>query len=230
MIEQADATVSEWIEATCPDAEISLALLGDAPAKKATVVCYLIGFAPTPPARPAVGAKAAPLQFSVRYLVMAVGRDAREEHKLLGELIPAALDHPGFEVDLAPHPAELWTALRLVPRPAFMLQVLLSRARPEPEARLVRELVLRDSPMCSIAGRVVGPKSTPLAGARLEIPSMNLSIFTDERGRFAFPPIPSQPLPGQLLVTARGRRLEIDPAKLLKSGPSPTITFPITET
>jgi hypothetical protein len=230
MIEQADTTLSEWIEATCPDAEVSLALPGDAPPRKSTVVCYLLAFAAAPPLRPIAGAKAAPLQYSARYLVMALGRDQREEHRLLDALVGAALDRAGFEVDLAGIPAELWVALRLVPRPAFAIQVLLSRARPEPEPRLVRELVLQESPMVSLAGQVLGPRRIPLAGARLEIPSMQLSTCTDPRGRFAFPPIPSRPLPKQLLVFARGRRLEIEPAKLLAAGPAPTITFPITET
>ena len=230
MIESADDRLSAWASGICPGAEVALAW-SDAPAdKRPRVVCHLIELAAAPPSRPISSGRGAALQYAARYLITTVSADRRDEHRLLGLLIASALDHPDFDVDLAGLSSATWIALHQVPRPGFIIQVLLRRERAEPTGHLVRELVVQDAVLTGLAGQVVGPAARPLAGARLEIPAMNRSTYTDQRGRFTFPGIPADPLPSLMRVLARGRQLEIDPSRLIAKDRTLTITFPITET
>ncbi len=50
----------------------------------------------------------------------------------------------------------------------------------------------------------------PLAAATVELPSLQLAVTTDWRGRFAFPPVPADPPVKRLVVRARGRELAVD--------------------
>ncbi|HZH77837.1 MAG TPA: hypothetical protein VEY88_17555, partial [Archangium sp.] len=48
------------------------------------------------------------------------GGDSPERaHHVLGQLVFAAMEEPEFEVDLAPLPVALWSALGVPPRPAL---------------------------------------------------------------------------------------------------------------
>ncbi len=160
---------------------------------------------------------------------MALSRDSHEEHRLLGDVVLAALDNPGVQVDLGGISSEWWIALRQLPRPAVILQVLLRQERPDPGLKLVREIVLREAPLVNLIGRVLGPEAIPVAGARLELPAMQLSTYSDQRGRFSFTAVPAKPLPKLLRVIARGQQLDVDPGALLGRDRTLTITFPITE-
>lgn len=230
MIDQTDDSLISWLSGVCPQAEVSLSLPEGAPGARPQVVCYLLNLAASPPARALDATKAAPLQFSARYLVMVQSRDRHEEHSLLGSLVLAALDNPSVQVDLGGIASDWWLALRQLPRPAFILQVLLRQERPDPGLRLVREIVLREAPLVNLIGRVLGPEAIPLAGARLELPAMRLSTYSDQRGRFSFTAVPAKPLPKLLRIIARGQQLDVDPGELLGRDRTLTITFPITET
>lgn len=229
MIDQTDDTLITWLAGVCPKAEVSLSLPEGAPGAKPQVVCYLLNLASSPPARSIDHTRAAPLQFSARYLVMVQARDSHEEHRLLGDLVLAALDNPGVQVDLGGIASEWWIALRQVPRPAVILQVLLRQERPDPGLKLVREIVLREAPLVNLVGRVLGPEAIPVAGARLELPAMHLSTYSDQRGRFSFAAVPAKPLPKLLRIIARGHQIDVDPGALLDRDRTLTITFPITE-
>jgi hypothetical protein len=142
----------------------------------------------------------------------------------------AAMDRPDNEVELDPLPADLWLALGVVPRPAFVLRVPLRLARPEPTAGIVlHPIVINEAPLRSLSVRVLGPGDIPLAGARLELPSLGMAVRSDHRGHFTFPPIPIDPLPPELVISARGRVLRVAPAKHLAPDHTLTITFPIPE-
>jgi hypothetical protein len=124
----------------------------------------------------------------------------------------------------------LWLALGVVPRPAFILRVPLRLARPEPATGIVlHPIIINDAPVRALIGRLVGPGNIPLAGARLELPSLHLATRSDHRGFFRFPPIPADPLPTELVITARGRVLRVAPKQHLGDDHILTITFPIPE-
>jgi len=230
MIDAMDRELLDWLKATAPKAMVSLTAPPAEAGDKPLVSCYLIALATAPPTRGLASGGPAPQQFALRYLVSVSAAVPEEAHRVLGPLVFAAMDRPGCEVELDMLPADLWLALGVVPRPAFMLRVPLRLARPEPTAGIVlHPIVINESPLRPLAGRVVGPGDVPLAGARLELPSLHLSTRSDHRGHFIFPPIPADPLPQELVITARGRVLRIAPQQHLGDDHTLTITFPIPE-
>jgi hypothetical protein len=231
MIDEIDAELLDWLKGETPKAAVSLAAPpATADDGKPTVSCYLLELAASPAARQQMQDGPGPQQLALRYLVSVSAAAPVDAHRVLGALVFAAMDRPGCEVDLAPLSPGLWQAFGVAPRPAFMLQVPLRRARPAPAIGIVRHpIVIRESSLRPLTGRVLGPGDIPLANARLVIPSLRLATRSDAAGRFAFPPIPSAPLPGELVVTARGRELRVVPDDLIDPDHRLTITFPITE-
>lgn len=230
MIDALDRELGDWLKATTPKVAVSLMPPSDAAVDKPLVNCYLLALAAAPPTR-SVGTRGpAPQQFALRYLVSVTAAAQEDAHRVLGPLVFAAMDRLGCEVELDMLPPELWLALGVKPRPAFILRVPLRLARPEPTAGVVlHPIVINEAPLRSLSGRIVGPGDIPLAGARLELPSLQLAVRSDHRGRFTFPPIPSDPLPPELVITARGRVLRVAPDKHLGPDHTLTITFPIPE-
>ncbi len=230
MIDAIDRELLEWLKATVPKTMVSLSTPPAEAGDKPLVSCYLLSLATAPPSRGASTGGPAPQQFALRYLISVSATAPEDAHRLLGPLVFAAMDRPGCEVELDMQPAELWLALGVIPRPAFLLRVPLRLARPEPTAGIVlHPIVINQSPLRPLAGRLVGPGDVPLAGARLELPSLQMSTRSDHRGYFIFPPIPAEPLPKELVITARGRVLRIAPQQHLGADHTLTITFPIPE-
>lgn len=230
MIDTIDRDLLEWLKATVPKTAVSFAAPPADGGDKPVVSCYLLALAAAPPTRGAATGGPAPQQFALRYLISVSAAVAEDAHRVLGPLVFAAMDRPGCEVELDMLPADLWLALGVVPRPAFVLRVPLRLARPEPTSGVVlHPIVINHAPLRPLAGRVVGPGDVPLAGARLDLPSLHLSTRSDHRGCFIFPPIPAEPLPKELVVTARGRVLRIAPQQHLADDHTLTITFPIPE-
>lgn len=230
MIDTIDRELQEWLKATVPKTAVSFTVPPAEAGEKPMISCYLLALATAPPTRATTNGSPAPQQFALRYLVSVSAAVPEDAHRILGPLVFAAMDRPGCEVELDMLPADLWLALGVVPRPAFMLRVPLRLARPEPTAGIVlHPIVINKSPLRPLAGRLVGPGEVPLAGARLELPSLNLATRSDHRGHFTFPPIPSDPLPKELVITARGRVLRVAPSQHLGDDHILTITFPIPE-
>lgn len=201
MIEQTDQLLKEWVGNVLGQVTISFAPPEDKPSGEG-VNLYLLELLPTPPAS---SSRVSPRQFSVRYLVSTWGDDPIKAHRLLGELTLAAMEHEEMEVDLEAVSAETWNALRVIPRPAFYLRLLVRQARPDPDARYVKQpLVLQAGPAITLVGRVEGPGGIPIAGARVEFPSLNRATYTNARGQFTFATIPVD-LPVHLVVKAKGR-------------------------
>ncbi|GCF09768.1 hypothetical protein KDI_33320 [Dictyobacter arantiisoli] len=149
--------------------------------------------------------RASATQIALRYLVTTWADEEEEAHRLLGHLIMALLGKHEYELELTDLPASLWTAFGLVPRPAFMLRVPLYFEHSAPTPPLVRgPLVVRGAPAVSLHGTVLGPGKVPVAGARVELPALQLIAHTNTRGRFHFSTVPSEPRGIQLLVKARG--------------------------
>jgi hypothetical protein len=153
----------------------------------------------------------------LRYLVTSWAENQAEAHNMLCQLLFAAMEHPEYEVELEPVPAEVWTAFGTIPMPSFMLCLPLRLERPEAPVRLIRSPIeVNQSPLASMEGTILGPEQTPLTNARVELSTHNLVTRTDIKGRFIFPAVPSEPAKKKLRMIARGRELfkEIDYTKI----------------
>jgi hypothetical protein len=218
MIDEIDKRLSDWIAGVLSeDIEVSLLPPGDMGDKK-IVGLYLKDILPSVPNR---GTRRPPLQVLLRYLITSWAKSPQEAHSLLGRLLFAAMEHPEYEVELEPIPAEFWNAFGTIPMPAFMLRLPLRVERPENQVRLIRSSIeVTKSSIESLGGMVMGPNETPLANARVELTNHNLVTQTNVKGRFIFPAVPTQPSKKKLCITARGRKLfkEIEFTKV-KQGP-----------
>lgn len=148
---------------------------------------YLFDVEDLPPMR---GNGRVPLQFTARYLVTVTAPDAEEAHRILGELVFAAMESPDYDITLGPIDAGYWQALNVPPLPAFLLKVPVRRERPTTPAPLVRQALRVDSaPLKVLEGVVTAPDGIPLPGVRVEL-TMNGSAgsiartSTDTAGRF----------------------------------------------
>jgi hypothetical protein len=208
-IDQVTLSVKEWAGNVALDASISFG----PPASQSTgqgVSIYLLDIASRPPMR---GIARAPLQIQLRYLVSTWAGDPLEAQRLLGDLVFAAMQNADYEVALEPLPPATWHAFGVRPQPSFLLCLPLCRQRPEPETRLVlKPLVIQAAPVVSLDGLVLGvldSEEAPLAGARVELPALQLYGSTDAEGRFSFPTVPGGDIPKELVVKARGRVLAV---------------------
>lgn len=201
MIEDADRRLKDWAESVLEDTEVSLAPPRAAEAEH-VISLYLTDILPAPRTSTS---RRLPLQTSLRYLVTAWADDPETEHRQLGELVFAAMEHPEFEVELAAQPAEFWLAFGIAPRPAFMLRLPVQVERPEPHTgRVLYPLGVRVSPVVGLAGRLVGPQDIPLSGAQIELASLQLTTRTDAKGRFRFSAGPAQPDTKELCIRLKG--------------------------
>jgi hypothetical protein len=129
---------------------------------------------------------------------------------LLGDLAFAAMGTSEFTVDLDPPPPELWLALKLTPRPSFFLSLPVRQERPKAKVDYVRSaLVVKAEPMTQLVGRLVGPGEQPVAGARVEIPSLQMFNYTDSNGQFRFMGLPGASAKRELRVMAKGRQFDV---------------------
>jgi hypothetical protein len=211
MIERIGQEIRDWIGSVVTGAEVVLGLPRD-DAQNGQIGLYLMDLSQSNCAR---FGKLPPFKLNLRYLVTARSPRAEEAHRLLGELIFAALqkpekEAPEFEVIVEPLPVEAWAVLGAPPQPSFFLRAPLRRERPEPEVPMVTEpVVLQPSPMRMLSGTVYESGGMPIMGARVELLTLGIATRTDEWGRFRFAGVPSN---GQLklLVQAKGQTKEID--------------------
>ncbi|HEX5080908.1 MAG TPA: carboxypeptidase regulatory-like domain-containing protein [Blastocatellia bacterium] len=211
MIEKIGQEIRDWIGSIITGAEVTLGLPAD-DAQSAQIGLYLMDMSQSNCAR--VG-KLPPFRINLRYLVTARSPRAEESHRLLGELIFAALqkpekEAPEFEVVVEPLPVEAWAVLGAAPQPSFFLRAPLRRERPETPAPMVKEpVVLQPSPMRVLSGTVYEAGGTPIMGARVDLLTLGITARTDEKGRFRFAGVPSN---GRLklLAQAKGQVKEID--------------------
>lgn len=225
MIQEADAQVSAWIGGVA-GAPVWLERPRDHGEEKG-VGLYLLELGEQPPAREG---RQAPLQIQLRYLVTTWAGSAEEEHRILGRLVFAALERTDWQVALRSLAPETWAALGVPPRPAFVLQVPLRVERPAPIARRVRSpLLVHVVASVPFAGRVVGPGDLPVAGARVELPSLSAAAETDWDGRFLFPKVPAEPRTKRIRVLAKGTVQEFTPDVPPEHGGTLIIRFELPE-
>ncbi|HEY3288794.1 MAG TPA: carboxypeptidase regulatory-like domain-containing protein [Anaerolineae bacterium] len=206
MLDLTDERLSQWVGTAVGNVNVSLALPTESPSGEG-VSLYLLSFANCPPPRTS---DRPPLQILLRYLVTAWAATQQKSHQLLGDLAFAAMGTAEFTVDLDPPPPELWLALRLTPRPSFLLSLPVRQERPKAKVDYVRSaLVVKAEPMTQLVGRLVGPGEQPVAGARVEIPSLQMFNYTDSNGQFRFMGLPGASAKRELRVMAKGRQFDV---------------------
>lgn len=206
MIEQTDKQLREWAESILDQVTVSFVPPG-ADQTGQGINLYLMELDAAPPPR---GTARVPFQFTLIYLVTVWGYEPEEGHNLLGELIFAAMASNDFELDLKPLPPEAWTAFGIPPQPSFFLRAIARRERPEAEVKYVRKpMVVRTTPLVALYGILLGPDDIPLAGARIDIPGMDVYTRTDRRGQFHFASLPAEPSTKQLHIQAKGREMQV---------------------
>lgn len=226
MIDEVDQRLKSWVGRVLGDAPVSLAV-PDREGVDRGVGLYLLELGPAPPPRTA---RRPPLRVSLCYLITAGGDSPERAHHVLGQLVFSAMEEPDFEVDLAPVPVALWSALGVPPRPAFRLRVPLERERPVPTVpRVKMPLVIRAVPSAALVGRVVGPGDFPIPDALVELPSMGLSARTDARGRFRFASVPADTPLGRLEVRAKGAVLAVRTEELPTEEGALLVRLPLKE-
>ena len=202
MIDQTDNQLQEWIKSVVAGVQVHLGVPGQLEDQRG-ISLYLLALVEPPQAwinrQPG-------WRVALRYLITAWSPDEREAHRLLGKLLLAALEKPEYEIDLSELPPTLWSAFGIAPRPAFTLCLPLPLARVEPVPPLVQgHLVVRGEPVPSLYGIVLGPGDIPIAGAGVELPSLQLRGYTNAEGRFRFSTVPGGSRHIQLVVRAKGR-------------------------
>lgn len=203
MFDEIDRGVETWIKDVLGDVAVTFG--PPAPGEGGpSANAYLMEIRSRPPER---GQELPPFQVQLRYLITTWDADASTAHRLLGELVFAAMEQRDPELDLDPPPPAVWAALGVTPRPSFHLGVTAKRERPVRRGPPVRHVDLDPRPLAAFEGLVLGPEGTPIPHARVEIPTMGLSTSSDADGRFRFGALPAA-MPFVVRVHAKGRSQE----------------------
>jgi len=201
---QADEQIEAWIRTIAATEEIGFASPDDT-RRTQCVGVYLMEVAAMPVGRIA---PLPPLHLTLRYLITVRMDDPHEAHRLLGDLLFAAMEHPTFEVEPGSPPLALWVALGAVVRPAFVLRLPLRRERPQAAVSRVRTpLIVRGTAAVPLHGVVLGPGDAPVADALVEMPALRYTRRTDTHGRFVFPNVPAGTPSPDMRIEAKGYEL-----------------------
>jgi hypothetical protein len=204
MITDIDDQLTDWVETVLGSIPVSLAPPEQDPTEVG-VSCYLMELVDNPPLRTT---KRPPLQIMLRYLVTTWADTPREAHRMLEELLFAAMETPDLGVEVQSLEPAVWAALGVAPRPSFFLRLPLRRERPQPSAKLVRQpLGIEAVPVASLQGQVLGMGGVPLAGAVVEVPGLEASTRTDTRGRFEIRTLPAGLHVRELRIRAKGQEI-----------------------
>ena len=204
MIDETDKRLRDWIGAIVgPAVPVSLAPPTSAFSGPG-VDCYLLDIVAAPPER---STRPPPMQLVLRYIITTWDDDPLSAHRLLGQLVFAAMSDDTLTVEPGAVPLDVWRALGTPPRPCFVLRMPARTERVERSAPRVREpLHVATGASVPLTGVVVGPGDIPVMNARIEIIGLDASAVTDRAGRFRFATVPSAGSPVRLRVQARGTR------------------------
>lgn len=201
-----DQRLQEWIGNLARPAKVFLAAPSEMEGKSG-VSLHLLELVTTPPPR---GVHRPPLSISLRYLITTWIEDVAQAHRLLGELMFAAMEEQEFEVEQHPLPLLAWQTLGVAPRPAVLLKVPLHKPRPDKLAPRVRgKMSVRFGGMRPLQGQVFGPGRVPIMAATVTLPLLQMTARTDYQGRFHFAAVPTEPPVTELQVNARGREVSL---------------------
>lgn len=201
MIDQIDEELLQWIKNTLGE-EVTPTLSVPTNSGSLSVNLYLLEVVDDPLGR---SGSRPPFQPALRYLVTTNADNPKEAHRLLSDLLYAALQSPEYEVELEPIPGNLWTAFQIAPRPAFILRASLPYERQGQPVKLVRqpEPTMDSAPVVPLFGLLLGPGGIPLMNARIELPNLFVSAMTDRKGRFTLAGVPAAPRKKTLLIKAK---------------------------
>ena len=206
VIDEADSELTAWIERALGADHVTLspppaqAVLEESAQPMVSV--HLMDLVAAPDLR---RTSQTPLRIGLRYLISVAGPSPPESHAALGKLVFAAMQEPSWVVELEPPSPEFWLAMGAAPRPAFVITRHVAQLQPELADKPVKRVVAKVSTMVPLIGRVLGPDDVPLAGARVELPSLTQATRCDERGRFRFPAVPAAATQRVLRVSAKGK-------------------------
>lgn len=133
MIDKIDQQLRDWVAGEVADAGISLL-----PPKSKDGEQVWLHLMAVLPSSPAAGERRPPLQIMLRYLLTTWSQRPETAHRMLSTLIFAAMEHPEYEVDLAPVANHFWLAFGITPRPGFCLSLPLRLERAAPGSKLVQ--------------------------------------------------------------------------------------------
>jgi len=208
VLDETDKQLVDWVKSIAGrEVGVTLDFPTAAPAKT-TVSVYLMEVLTAPALRQVRDPE--PLKLTLRYLVTTWASSPEEGHRVLGQLILAAMTAPQKEVEADAAPHSVWQSLGQPVRPSFFLRVPVLQARfAKPVPKVRQPIVLRHSPMRPFAGQVLGPGEIGIMNALIEVPSLHLTTRTDSHGRFQFAAVPTDP-PIQLVrVHAKGRGIDV---------------------
>lgn len=190
--------MAEWVRSVLGSVAISDTTPDSEPT--ADVVVYPLSLSPRQSLQEATGRE--PVRFGLRCLIFTQGEQAPER---LQQLVVAALTSSEWTVELEALPAELWRALAVTPRPAFVLDVDVAVPRPQPSVSLVvHPPTIELAASQQLEGQILGPESVPIPRARVELVGLNRRVETDDDGRFTFPSVPREGRQ-RLRISAKGR-------------------------
>lgn len=228
MIDAVDQSVLEWIRQVAP--EVSVTLDPPFPEEKSSRISVYLAEVSPAHSTSAAGNKRQPLQTSLRYVISTCGGTQEDQHRLFGPILFEAMEQEEFKVVLTGEPPGFWSAMGVPPRPSFSLTAPCIVERPMPPMKYVKKVVLKTSPMRSLQGVVLGPGDIPLAGARVEWPTLDRRTRTDSRGKFQFAGLPGELAGKSLRVRAKGREMSLTAGTEALSGEPWRIQFDLKET
>lgn len=208
MIDQVDRELQAWVSnaGSIAENQITLAAPGTA---ETTVSLYLMQVVRVMTSHETPRNSPASSKIMLHYLVTVRDDDLLRAHRLLGDLMFAAIEEPEYEVDLDPIPIGAWAAFNQIPQPAFVVKVPLRHERPERVPQLVtKPMELRSVQVTSLHGIVLGPDDIPLHGALVELPDLQLVQRTNRKGAFLFSTIPAGVHKPTLRIRAKGKLIE----------------------
>lgn len=206
MISDVDDRLANWAAAVAPGADVVFALRPPV-AEQLTIGLYLYAVAHEPSPRTW---DRPPHQIRVRYLVTVAAASPRDEHQVLGDLLVAALDDAGLQVETLPWSAAEWGAAGLPPTPAFAVSTLVFVERPlESAPPVLHELDIHAVETIDLVGTVVGPGEIPLVDVRVELVGAGRTTRTNAKGQFRLSAVPAVATERELLLTSKNRRTSV---------------------
>jgi hypothetical protein len=205
MIDEIDQLMVEWVASVVPDAEVVF----DAPRASSaapTVHLYLIALQNAVPTR---RDHPRAYEIALRYLVAVSAPQPQVAHRLLGQLLVAGLDRADLQVEMPALSPEFWVAFGVAPQPAFLLQRPLTVERPMRAPRVRYPAEVQVVPVGELSGLVLTPDDVPVVRARVELPDLHASTFTDGDGRFRFGAVPAHAQARRVRVVAKGTELVV---------------------
>jgi hypothetical protein len=140
-----------------------------------------------------------------RYLVTTWAKEIRRAHRVLGELLVAAIEDQHFDVDPEPPGLAVWRAIGISPRPGFFMK---ARLRVERVTRAVKPVLVPlrvgTVDLRPLRGLVLGQNDVPVANARVAAKGLGHGARTGSDGRFSLGAIPLE-RSLELLITARSQ-------------------------